>query len=388
MRYAAYVMSVNPFYYGRIVGPGAFCNRTKEIAELERICKNSNSVFLYSERRLGKTSLIFNVLERLPKDEFVAVYVDLWPTYGEDSFTLTVAKQIAEAGGPSIEMLAELSNAFFNRLLPTFSVDDQGKPAVTFGVAARKIDIPALEEVLEAPSKLAGKLGRKCVIVFDEFQQILQYEHDTVERRLRSIIQQHKNVAYIFLGSRKHLIQNLFVDSSRPLYRAATHFPLGPIAEEHWVPFIALRFSNANKFITKDLIRLICDKTEGHPFYTQHLCHLVWEMTAVNERVEKGTISSAIESLLDRESYAFTTLFDGLSANQKRLLEAIAKEGEQAQPYEADFVSRSGFKSASAVQSAMKSLIEKDIVDRTESGAYMVSDRFLRLWIRRRINVD
>jgi hypothetical protein len=265
-------------------------------------------------------------------------------------------------------------------------MDDQAKPTVTFGVAAKKIDAPALEEVLEAPARLSVKLKKKCVVVFDEFQQIMLYEKDIVERRLRSIIQQHKDVAYIFLGSRKHLIQNLFADTSRPLYRAATHFPLKPIAEEHWVPFISIRFNSANKFITKELISLICQSTEGHPFYTQHLCHLVWEMTPVNDKVTTTVVKEAIESLLDRESYAFTTLFDGLTANQKRLLEAIAKEGEQAKPYEADFVARSGFKSPSAVQSALKVLTDKDIVDRTEAGAYMVSDRFLRLWIRRRVN--
>ncbi len=209
-----------------------------------------------------------------------------------------------------------------------------------------------------------------------------------VERRLRSIIQQHENVAYIFLGSQKHLIQNLFVDNRRPLYRAASHFPLKPIAVQDWIPFIAMRFNNASKFISQELIRIICEKTEGHPFYTQHLCHLIWEMCDTNTPVSKEMIAHAIDLLLDRESYAFTTLFEGLSSNQKRLLEAIAKAGEEAQPYAADFVSLSGVKSASALQSAMKALIDKDIVDRNEEGAYKVSDRFLALWIRRRINTD
>ncbi|MBX9725049.1 MAG: hypothetical protein K2X81_26840 [Candidatus Obscuribacterales bacterium] len=381
-------MSVNPFYYGRIVESAAFCNRSDELVELERVCRNSNSIFLYAERRLGKTSLIFKLLERLPKNEFVAVYIDLWPTYGEDSFTLTMAKEIAEAAGPNLEKLMEISKSLFSRLSPTVGTDDQGKPTVTFGMAAKKIDIPALEEVLEAPAKLANQLGKKCVVVFDEFQQILQYDQDIVERRLRSIIQHHKNVAYIFMGSRKHLIHDLFENNSRPLYRAAAHFPLGPIAVEHWTPFIWSRFHNAEKFISKELIGAICEKTEGHPFYTQHLCHVIWEITPTKEKVTAEIVTEATDLLLDRESYAFTTLFDTLTANQKRLLEAIAKEGEQAQPYEAEFVFRSGFKSASAVQSALKALIGLDIVDRTEGGNYMVTDRFLRLWIRRRINAD
>jgi uncharacterized protein len=388
VRYASNIMTENPFSYGRVVGPGAFCNRAEEIAELERACKNSNSVFLYSERRLGKTSLISAVLERLPKERYVAIYIDLWPTYGEDTFTLTVAKAIAEASANTIEKVAETSRGLFARLLPTFSVDDEGKPIVTFGLTAKKVDIPAIEEVLEAPSKLSQKLGKKCVIVFDEFQQIMEYENDTVERRLRSIIQRHQDVAYIFLGSRKHLIQNLFTNSSRPLYRAATHFPLLPIAAQHWTPFISGRFNSANKFISKPLIASICEKTEGHPFYTQHLCHLIWELTDPNTSVTASTIETAVQRLLDRESYAFTTLFEGLTANQKRLLEAIAREGEQEKLYSAEFIERTGFKSASTLQSALKALVEKDIIDRTESDTYMVSDRFLRLWIRRRISAD
>lgn len=381
-------MITNPFHYGRIVEGGAFCNRTKELAELDRACRNCNSIFLYSERRLGKTSLVSKVLGNLPKDEFVTVYIDLWPTYGEDSFTLTVAKAIAEAGGQGVENLMEVSKSLFSRLLPTISMDQDGKPTVTFGLASRKIDLPALEEVIDSPSRLANRLNKKCVVVFDEFQQILQYDEDIVERRLRSIIQHHTNVAYMFLGSQKHLIQGLFTNNSRPLYRAATHFPLEAIAIEHWIPFIAIRFGNANKFITKDLIRLICEKTEGHPFYTQQLCHLLWEMTETNERVTKETIDVAIESLLDRESYGFTTQLDGLSSNQRRLLEAIAREGVQAQPYASDFISRTGFKSPSALQSAMKALTERDMVDRTEEGAYMISDRFLRLWLLRRIKAQ
>ena len=74
---------------------------------------------------------------------------------------------------------------------------------MTFSFDQKRPDIPLLEEVLTMPVKAAEKEGKRVVIVFDEFQQILEYESDTVERLLRSSIQHQTDVAYIFCGSRR-----------------------------------------------------------------------------------------------------------------------------------------------------------------------------------------
>jgi hypothetical protein len=156
-----------------------------------------------------------------------------------------------------------------------------------------------------------------------------------VERRLRSVIQKHKDVSYIFLGSRKHLIQKMFLDQSRPLYRAAGHYPLGSIATEHWIPFVGRKFREGEKAIAADAIRAVCKFTEGHPFYTQHLCHSLWELCEPGEAVMESLIEAAIEVSLDRESYAYTALngekgdqeIDPFSAAGNRILggEAIGE---------------------------------------------------------------
>src|SRR5690606_28769328 len=105
------------------------------------------------------------------------------------------------------------------------------------------------------------------IMVFDEFQQIATYEDDLIERQLRSSIQHHSKVAYLFLGSRKHLLQSMFLEQSRPLYRSAMHYPIGPIAAKHWKPFIATRFRKAHKQFDDELIEQLCLRTQGHPFY-------------------------------------------------------------------------------------------------------------------------
>src|SRR6266566_2684023 len=48
----------NPFEYGGVVSGEAFCNRQKELADLRRAMENAEKLFVFSERRYGKTSLV------------------------------------------------------------------------------------------------------------------------------------------------------------------------------------------------------------------------------------------------------------------------------------------------------------------------------------------
>jgi len=372
----------NPFQYGGIVSGAAFCNRKTEMADLLRAMENHEKLFIFSERRYGKTSLIQNALTKLPKQQYRCAYVDLWPTDGEASFAAALAKAITESMSPSPMKLLKTAQSFFGRLTPTLTTDEDGKPTISFATRKGAIPGPELDEVLDAPARIAASGESNMVIVFDEFQQILEYGSDLVERKLRSIVQKQAQVGYIFLGSRKHLIQKMFLDSARPLYRAGGHYPLGPIAIEHWVPFIRSRFLDANKHILDAQIQSLCRLTEGHPFYTQHLCHALWEICEPDTEVTEQHIESAIRLLLDRENYAYTTLWESLANNQKRFLKGLAAEPAGVQPFAAEFIQQHAIRSASNAQRAVAALLEKDVIDR-DNGSFVITDRFFRLWILR-----
>ena len=132
--------------------------------------------------------------------------------------------------GSTAEQVLKAAKEFFGQLTPSVTIDEEGKPKVTFGVSRTSSASPELEQALAAPAEIAARGKKKVVIVFDEIQRILEYESDKVERQLRSIIQRHGAVSYLFLGSRKHLIRKMFLDRSRPLYRSAGHYP----TEDHW----------------------------------------------------------------------------------------------------------------------------------------------------------
>jgi uncharacterized protein len=371
----------NPFEYGGVVSGDAFCNRQRELTDLRRAIENAEKLFVFSERRYGKTSLVRTTLGKLPRKNFLSAYVDLFPTDSETSFVAAIARAISESMSSSVEKALETAKKFFGNLSPNISVNEEGKPNLSFGLAKNARIEPILDEVLETPARIAAKNGPRVAMVIDEFQQILEYGSDRVERKLRSVIQNHRRVGYIFLGSRKHLIQKMVLDKTRPLYRAGGHYPLGPIAEKHWQPFIQQHFSDAEKRINEDQIHYICDLTQGHPFYTQHLCHTLWELCERKAAITPELIRAAVKLLLDREAYAYTTLWESLTTPQKRFLKGLASEPAGVKVFAGEFVSRYGLSSASNAQRVVEALLAKDVIDR-DNGSFLITDRFFRLWIQ------
>jgi len=371
----------NPFEYGGVVTGDAFCNREAEKTDLLKAIRNDEKLFVFSERRFGKTSLVRSVIAKLPHKDTVSAYVDLWPTDDESSFVTALAKAITSSMTTSVEKLLTTAKELFSSLVPTITLNDEGKPELSFGFSRNvKID-QAIEEVLETADRIANKEKKNVVVLFDEFQQILQYENDLVERKLRSVIQNHRKVAYIFLGSRRHLIQKMFMENNRPLYRAGGHYPLGPISEKDWTPFIRNHFRTTERLISDDLIHSIYTRTQGHPFYTQHLCHAVWELCDRKAKVTPKMLDDATQLLLERENYAYTTLWESLAVNQRKFLKGLASEAGKVQPFSSEFIGQYGLGSGSNVQRAVDSLIEKDVIDR-DNGSFLISDRFFRLWVQ------
>jgi len=129
----------NPFQYGGVVGEDAFCDRQTELADLLRAMQNSERLFLFSERRMGKTSLVRLALARLPRDEHLAAYVDLWPTDSEKSFVTATARALTEATATRPERMLDAAKALFPQLSPVLTLDEAGKPELRFGLESTDV---------------------------------------------------------------------------------------------------------------------------------------------------------------------------------------------------------------------------------------------------------
>ena len=372
----------NPFQFGDIVTGKTYCKLQLDKREIKAYIENNQKLFLYSERRLGKTSLIKEIMAKLPKSKRISVYVDLYPTDGQLTFASTMAEAITRATSRSVEQFLEKASQFFKKFHPSVSFDSAGNPTFKLEPSSTELPEQDFEEILDVPAKLAANSGKEVLIVFDEFQQIAEYGNDYVERKIRSVIQHHDDVAYIFMGSKKHLIKTMFLERSSPLYRSAKQYSLGPIALKDWAPFIKEKFSSSDKEIEQENIESIVTKTEGHPFYTQHLCYELWEICPVGTSVDTAMIEEAIEQLLAHEGTAFTTIWETCTTNQRRLLRALALEDFGVQIYSSDIAQRYRLGTASSTQRSIDALTERDLVD-LQNDSYYISDRFFRLWIRK-----
>jgi uncharacterized protein len=371
----------NPFTYWHVVGEGSFCNRKKELAELTSIMEQGGRAFLYAERRVGKTSLVQLALSKLPRKKYIPVYIDLWTIDSEESFITSVAKAVSASLDTSIDKAVRSAAQIFTHLRPTVGLSEQGLPQFSFELTKSGKHEQELEDVLNAPERIAEK-GRSVVIVFDEFQQIASIPGDAIERKLRSIIQHQRRVSYVFMGSRKHMIQEMFLKGSKPLYRSATQIHLGPIHEQDWQPFIAKRFEQAQKNISTQQIQSLVEATQGHPFYSQYLSHVLWDLCPAGSSVTDNMLHEALEIVLQREDYAYGMLWQSLTRGQQKLLKALAVEGPGAKPYASMFLEKHRLGSASSVQRNIRALLDKDVIDQ-EASSFIIVDRFFGFWLKR-----
>jgi len=225
-------------------------------------------------------------------------------------------------------------------------------------------------------------------VIFDEFQRIAEYrDGERVERIIRTFIQRQPKVEYIFLGSRKHLLEQMFISKSRPLFRSAAHYHLTPIDVTHWREFLSEKFASTQKKISEEMVDLIYSYTEGHPSHTQQLCHAIWDQVDHRKSVTRADVEKGVQVLLQRESYAYTILWESLTLNQRRMLKGLAMENKESGTFSAGFIAKYGLTSTSSVQRILPTLLGKDIIDRDvyKGGQrYYIVDRFFKVWIRKR----
>jgi uncharacterized protein len=380
----------NPFVFGAVVSGKDFADRRVELRELLSDLEGGQNVLLFSPRRYGKTSLILEVLEKLDEKHFLKVYVDLFPLTSKSEFAEAYAGSIARAArkrGPSgfeevVRMISEHIPGVKLVLKPG------GTPLeldVEITRTRKDIDF-VLESLFDLPLKVGKKDNKKMIVVFDEFQEIVNLDGKWLERVLRTKIQHHGGkVTYVFTGSRRHLLDEIFANKNRALYRVGKSFNLGKILPEEFASFIAERFRSTGMEIDDATVAKILEISESHPYYTQQLCHELWNISHDSGKIRDSDIDGAIKQVISNQNYAYSSLWDSLRKTQRSMLAALAVSRNDRRIYSKDFLDAHDLASASSVQRAISALEEKGIVDR-QNGGVVISDVFLKRWLLQQTN--
>ena len=372
----------NPFCYGEAVGGEFFTDRASEIKTLKSTLRSGQNVIIISPRRYGKTSLIKKVLSDLKKGGLLTVYVDLYPATLKEKLIHIYAKAIAEELTPKAKKALLAIRELLPGLIPRLLVKADGGTEFEFSFDFRgKNRMPILENLYEAVHKIALRKKKQAVVVFDEFQEILNFEDDEVERGMRSHFQFHRNVAYVFLGSKTHLMHKIFNDNNRPFYKSGMFFPLRKMSPEVLNEWLKKRFLKNKTQLEKEAQDKIVYLTANHPYFVQMLCHFIWNLYHDKKLITVREVENSLEEVLTSQSENFLNICDNLTAKQRQFIIVLAKE-PGANIFSKEFLISYRLGTPSGIQRVVKSLVEKSIIEK-ENGNYVFYDVFFPLWLNK-----
>ncbi len=367
---------LNPFSVLAYLGSDYFCDRENETKRLVEALKNGRNVTLISPRRMGKTGLIKHVFEQIDPKEALCLYVDLDQTTCMADMAKAFGEVVmAKIGKPSERVWKEIL-AWFKSFRPVMTAEPAtGTPQITLDVQ------PTVAEA--SLGELFGWLEKSklpCYVAFDEFQVITDYPEPKMEALLRSHIQHLTNVRFIFAGSQKHLMTEMFMAANRPFFQSTQMFPLYEIPEDAYFDFAQRHLERNRQTLPKETFHELYTTVYGHTWYIQCVLNRLYQYGT--RQIDRKVLATTIDDILEEYKETFRTYCKLLTANQLSLIKAIAHEGTVKEIGSQDFLQRHQPGPASTVRSALRVLIDKELVAESEDG-YSVYDRFFGLWLRR-----
>lgn len=379
----------NPFVVGKYLSDKYFCDRSKETDYLRKQIVNGRDVALVSPRRLGKTGLIQHLFNQEDiKDRYYVFFVDIYATTSLAEFVYILGKEIYEQLKPQKTVWKEKFFQMITSFRVGFKLDSMtGAPSFDLGLG----DIQAPQTTLGEIFTYIDEADKPCIIAIDEFQQIGNYAEKNVEALLRTKIQRCQRAHFIFAGSKRHIMSNMFNSPSKPFYQSAISMGLEPIPINIYKEFASALFEEKEKQIKPEVIEQVWNLYEGYTWFVQMMMNELFALTNTGETCHTDMIAEARQNIIMTQESSYKDLFSNLPPKQKVVLQAIAKEcmthpdpttkKKVAQNITSSkFIKKYKLNSASSVQAAVKSLLHNDLLTQTDNG-YRVYDFFLSEWL-------
>lgn len=365
---------MKPFKYGCVVTGDMFCPRPELQKRLVSCVKEGQNVVLVGERRMGKTSLVYSAWRDLRR--YRMMYVDLLNVRTVADFCNRVATAAAQMGDKDTFVSRALK--FMSRLRPTFSVDpSNGMPVVS--VDARTAEDPAsMADVVSLIERFAG--DERMFVVFDEFQEVKKIDAaDQVLAMLRAKIQFLSDTCFVFSGSVRSDMVDIFTNPKSPFFKSAMTISVANIPDDVFAPFLIDRFRVGRRRADRDFIDAVLEFTGRTTGDVQQLCSAVWNTTKNGARLSQADIKPALEEIFEQESGPFELQTARLTRYQFKTLATLAKMGGGS-VYSAEFMSAAGLPSPATTTKALRRLVDDGLVF-VNNKEYRFFNPFLRAWL-------
>lgn len=368
----------NPFVTSGYVSPEYFCDRQQESEQLLREISNGNNLALISTRRMGKSGLIEHCFgNESIAGQYYTFFVDIYATASLRDFVFLLSKVILEGLKPRGKRALQRFWNTVKSIQTGISFDVSGNSSFHLQLG----DIKSEEITLDEIFRYLNEADKPCIVAIDEFQQIAGYPEKNVEALLRTYIQRCTNARFIFAGSQRHVMGNMFLSASRPFYQSVSMMYLESIALPEYTAFAIRHFEQGGKTIVPEVVELLYRQFEGITWYLQKMLNVLYSSTPQGGNCTRDMISPALNSVMDSFKYTYLEMLYRMPEKQKELLIALAKEVKARAVTSGEFVRKYRLSSPSSVQSALRGLLEKDFITQ-EQGVYQVYDRFFGIWLR------
>jgi len=370
---------MNPFSYGTIVKGQYFYDRREECRRIVNTLSGGNNLVLFAPRRFGKTSLVFRAIEELEALGNICVYFDFMPVYSRESFIEAYSKAIL-ARQSNLQKAVQKIASLIKGIRPKLAFDQTGNPEFTMDFTDDKVSEKTLEDIIELPENLASE-NKRYIIIFDEFQEINKLNGENFEKLLRSKIQHQQYVNYLFLGSRTHLLNDMFNNKNRAFYNAAMLMQIESLPKADTLEFLKNRFSSSGIMIDETVSLYLIEHAGNIPYYIQLLASEVWQyLVPSKQTVTIEIVSLCAERIVDLKNDYYFELYGKLSAYQKKLLKSLLISGENL--FSAEYTRRFRLSATSTTQKALLGLVEDSVVEKVE-GNYFIADPFFKRFLSR-----
>ncbi|MCF0207153.1 MAG: AAA family ATPase [Bacteroidales bacterium] len=371
------------FVFGVAVSDYNFVGREFEIKQLASNFTEGINTILVSPRRIGKTSLVNVVRQKLDKNNVIVVSLDIFACKDEYAFYNLLAESVLLQTASKADLWMDEAKEFLSRLTPKigFATTPDSDIKISLGITP-KTHTP--DEILNLVETIAQRKQKRIVVCIDEFQQIGEFaDSSNIQKRLRAVWQQQKLTSYCLFGSKRHLMNTIFQKRNMPLYQFGDMMFLKTIPAFTWVEYIVSHFKDRNKTISEKHAEEICNFVECYSSYVQQLAWHVFSLTDEGGTVTDEIVEHAKKDLFEANELLFLQQIDPLTSPQMNFLKALAN-GVNTDFGKAEIRETYSLGSYSNIARLKDAMLKRDLIDVDGKFIY-ISDPIFKMWFKEKV---
>ena len=375
------MQTMKQFVFDRLVDADNICNLRREQRALRAAVEHGRRVVVYGPRNYGKTSVVRNVtieeFRRARKRHFV-LFADLMGVRSMQSLTRRLATGLQRSFAASFPAKGFMENVgrFLAALRPEISLDPQtGNPSLSLHSRGRETG-PGLEALWEHVARIAEEVD--SLIVLDEFQDVALVPEAPAQ--LRACLEALGAVPVLLLGSKRHMLTDLFAAPGAPLSEWGSELEFKPIPYGEYHAYLEERFSPRRLTISPEVAARLQDDVQRVPEAINRLGAQLLESHEAAE-IDYPKVRAALVTLLENREGRYASYLTAFSGTDESVLTEIARRGGVEHPQSKSFLAGVRL-SSRTVALSVKRLCDRGVIERLPDH-YRVADPLLGAYLRR-----